>query len=133
MAQQSSFFDTAWKLKVDPIDPVANRAAFEAEWERAQEAKRKRDAEKAQRESDERARREREFNERKEQYRRSRAGRASSSTFESPWVVLGIAVGATQDQIRVAWVRLVKKHHPDTGGNADIFRKVQTAYERLRA
>jgi DnaJ like chaperone protein len=32
---------------------------------------------------------------------------------DNPWAVLGIAPGATPDEIKAAWRRLVKAHHPD--------------------
>ncbi|SEM51720.1 DnaJ domain-containing protein [Syntrophus gentianae] len=39
--------------------------------------------------------------------------------------------GDPQQVIRNAYRRQVKIHHPDLGGDADMFRKIQTAYESL--
>lgn len=51
-----------------------------------------------------------------------------------PHVVLGIAPDATFEQAREAYQRLAMRHHPDRpGGNADEFRRVQAAYDVLRA
>jgi len=36
-----------------------------------------------------------------------------------------------QSMIKQAYRRQVKKHHPDIGGNAHTFRKIQEAYEKL--
>ena len=47
--------------------------------------------------------------------------------------VLGLGVGATQEQIKQAFRRLVKRHHPDVGGSASAFRRVNEAYQRLVA
>lgn len=44
---------------------------------------------------------------------------------------LGIKVGADKTQIKGAYRNLAKQHHPDIGGNAQIFMKVQEAYEIL--
>ena len=51
--------------------------------------------------------------------------------------VLGLEPGATSAEIRAAYLRLAKKHHPDknSGDRASewIFKEVQRAYEALRA
>ena len=49
-----------------------------------------------------------------------------------PWVVLGLAEGATQGDARRAFRRLVKQTHPDTGGDAGAFAAVFDAYTELR-
>jgi hypothetical protein len=48
------------------------------------------------------------------------------------WQVLGVAMNANEDQIRDAYRALVKKHHPDTGGNREQFEQVQKAWEEFR-
>lgn len=46
------------------------------------------------------------------------------------WEVLGVPINATREQARTAYTLLVKKHHPDVlGGNAEMFRRVQEAWE----
>lgn len=47
------------------------------------------------------------------------------------WEVLGVPVNASAEQVRDAYRLLVKKHHPDAGGDADLFQRVQTAYEEF--
>ena len=53
-----------------------------------------------------------------------------------PYEVLGLERGATTAEIRAAYLRLAKKHHPDknSGDRASewIFKEVQKAYETLR-
>lgn len=44
---------------------------------------------------------------------------------------LGISKDATPEEIKKAYRRLASKHHPDKGGDADEFRKIQEAYEIL--
>lgn len=44
---------------------------------------------------------------------------------------LGLTSGASQEAIKQAFRRLVKQHHPDVGGSADAFRRVNEAYQRL--
>ena len=46
---------------------------------------------------------------------------------------LGLAWGASRDAIKQAHRRLVKQHHPDMGGEADAFRRVNDAYQLLMA
>jgi molecular chaperone DnaJ len=49
----------------------------------------------------------------------------------NPYEVLGLDRGATVDDIRRAHRKLVREHHPDKGGDAEKFKKVQEAYEIL--
>lgn len=53
-----------------------------------------------------------------------------------PYEVLGLEHGATATEVRAAYLRLAKKHHPDknSGDKASewIFKEVQRAYETLR-
>jgi DnaJ-domain-containing protein 1 len=50
-----------------------------------------------------------------------------------PLAVLGLQVGASQEAIKQAFRHLVKQHHPDMGGSAEVFRRVTEAYQRLVA
>lgn len=45
--------------------------------------------------------------------------------------VLGVAPGATADEIRAAHRRLVAKVHPDAGGSADLAARVNAARDAL--
>lgn len=45
--------------------------------------------------------------------------------------MLGVAVDATEAQIKRAYRKHAKKNHPDRGGDADKFREVTHAYEVL--
>lgn len=45
--------------------------------------------------------------------------------------VLGLSPAANEGEIRAAHRRLVKERHPDSGGTAEMFRLLQTAYEVL--
>ena len=47
--------------------------------------------------------------------------------------VLGLPWGATREQIKAAHRRLVKQHHPDMGGSAAAFHRVNDAYQLLIA
>lgn len=50
-----------------------------------------------------------------------------------PYRTLGVARGATREEIRVAYRRLAKIHHPDAAGPAALprFLAIQAAYEQL--
>lgn len=43
--------------------------------------------------------------------------------------VLGVQENADQDTIKKAYRSLAKKHHPDKGGNDEMFKKVSEAYD----
>jgi len=53
-----------------------------------------------------------------------------------PYATLGVKPGASDDEVRAAYRRLVQLHHPDhNGGSADSarrFEEVQEAYARVR-
>lgn len=51
----------------------------------------------------------------------------------SAWAVLAIAEGAPLDDIKRAYRSRARETHPDHGGDADAFRRVQRAYEKLTA
>ena len=44
---------------------------------------------------------------------------------------LGLKKNATQEEIKSSYRRLVKKHHPDAGGEKDRFLAIQIAWETL--
>lgn len=48
-----------------------------------------------------------------------------------PHDVLGVAVGATVDEVRAAYRRLAREKHPDVGGSAEEFAAVERAYRTL--
>jgi len=57
-----------------------------------------------------------------------------SITFEiDPHDVLGVPEGATLEEIRDAYRRKAKQHHPDAGGETWAFRILSQSYETLSA
>lgn len=48
-----------------------------------------------------------------------------------PYQVLGIQEGASRGVANAAYRALVKEHHPDRGGDPDVFRRVQDAWEQI--
>jgi hypothetical protein len=47
--------------------------------------------------------------------------------------ILGLGPGASLREVKAAHRRLVKRHHPDVGGDAATFRHIDAAYRRLIA
>lgn len=49
----------------------------------------------------------------------------------TPYEVLGVDAGATTDELRRAYRKLLRSTHPDTGGDTGKFVAVQLAWERV--
>ena len=50
-----------------------------------------------------------------------------------PYDILGISSNATKDEIKAAYRKKCLEHHPDRpGGNADKFREINEAFERIQ-
>ena len=64
--------------------------------------------------------------------RPGRPGGASGPTRAEARDVLGVTVGADGDEVRRAYREKVKDVHPDRGGDPAEFKRVTTAYDRLR-
>ncbi len=56
--------------------------------------------------------------------------RDSDQEITDPWAVLGIDEGASESQIRAAYLRQVKAHPPER--EPDAFERIRDAYELLR-
>jgi DnaJ-class molecular chaperone len=51
---------------------------------------------------------------------------------ESPFTVLGLKQDCTEEEFKAAYRKRTKETHPDTGGTAEDFKKVQAAYEAIK-
>ena len=60
-----------------------------------------------------------------------RSGQSSESSKRKAFHILGLKPGSSQELIKKAYRRLVKQHHPDLGGSAEEFRKINDAYQLL--
>ena len=53
---------------------------------------------------------------------------------ESPWwQTLGVKADATPAKVREAFHVLAKKHHPDAGGDPELFRRISAAWEQFQS
>jgi hypothetical protein len=52
---------------------------------------------------------------------------------DSPEGILGVPPSSAWNVIRSAYRALAKLHHPDLGGDPNLFRRIQAAYEVLEA
>lgn len=48
------------------------------------------------------------------------------------YTTLGLSPGASQGEIRCAYLTLATKHHPDRGGDPDYFANVTNAYNAIK-
>jgi len=62
-----------------------------------------------------------------------RAARPIRATPRSAWEVLGLTAGASLADVKTAFRLRALATHPDHGGDADAFRALHQAYERLVA
>jgi DnaJ family protein A protein 2 len=51
---------------------------------------------------------------------------------ETPFQILGVREGASQEEIQSAFRKLALIHHPDKGGDREMFDKVMSAYTILK-
>lgn len=58
-------------------------------------------------------------------------GPRTDMTHEEALAVLGLAEGATADEIRAAHRRLIQRMHPDVGGTADLAARINRAKDVL--
>jgi len=49
----------------------------------------------------------------------------------NPFQVLGLAPGVTMADAKARYRELVKRHHPDAGGDEERFKRIQAAWEML--
>jgi DnaJ-class molecular chaperone len=63
--------------------------------------------------------------------RGSKPLKTSARKMSNLYEVLGVDRKADTDEIRAAYKRLAKEHHPDRGGNAEKFKEIQEAHEIL--
>lgn len=47
------------------------------------------------------------------------------------YAILGVDQNSTPEQLKKAYRQKVKEHHPDAGGDPEMFKKVQQAYENI--
>ena len=59
------------------------------------------------------------------------SGSSGSMTLEEAYSVLGLAPGATPEEIKAAHHRLMKKFHPDQGGSDYLAAKLNQAKDKL--
>ena len=48
-----------------------------------------------------------------------------------PYAVLGVQHGADETEIKAAYRRLMLQHHPDKGGDVEMAKQINVAYEML--
>jgi hypothetical protein len=59
--------------------------------------------------------------------------RAADKAVFDPHAVLGVASGASKDELRAAWVHLVKAYHPDRFANLDVPQEMKDYAAAMQA
>lgn len=54
-----------------------------------------------------------------------------STSFVDYYELLGVAVDAEVSEIRGAFIRLAREHHPDVGGSTETMQQISAAYRTL--
>lgn len=49
----------------------------------------------------------------------------------NPYAILGVGDGASESDVKKAFRRLSRQHHPDLGGSATAFDAISRAYELI--
>jgi hypothetical protein len=49
-----------------------------------------------------------------------------------PWVALWLLPGAPKEVIEAAYRALIRKHHPDVGGDEETAKRINAAYAQLK-
>ncbi|MCS5691179.1 DnaJ domain-containing protein [Cyanobium sp. FGCU-6] len=65
------------------------------------------------------------------QAHRERAADSPLDRREKALAVLGLQRGASREAVKAAHRRLVKRHHPDVGGEVETFHRIDAAYRLL--
>jgi len=50
----------------------------------------------------------------------------------NPYTILGVETNAPLDKCKKAYRRLAAKYHPDSGGDTEMFQKVNKAWEDIQ-
>lgn len=50
----------------------------------------------------------------------------------SPYKVLNVPEGSSLDVCKKSYRDICKKHHPDSGGDSDIFTRVSIAWDEIK-
>lgn len=52
--------------------------------------------------------------------------------YTSPYEVLGVRYGASEEECKVAYKKLCRKYHPDNNGDSSRFDEVCKAYNEIK-
>ena len=61
----------------------------------------------------------------------NQSGLVRQNTQNNLYNVLGLSPGASQENIKRAYINLAKRYHPNKGGNANEFRRITNARNKL--
>ena len=64
-------------------------------------------------------------------HRKTKMAKTKGMSGDDPYSILGVFKNASLQDIRTAYKKLAVKHHPDKGGDAELFKKIDGAYKEL--
>ena len=124
-AESERVREAEWRLNEEKLERQRHQDRLRAERLKQEEAAR---AERLKQEEARRA---------EEQQRQEQASRRHNVAGCRPgalwWEILGVDDRSPFAEVKRAYLSLVKLHHPDRGGDAELFRRVEEAFEAYEA
>ena len=61
-----------------------------------------------------------------------RKGTRQNTSVTDPFKDLGVAENASDSDVKKAWMKAMRQHHPDVGGDPEVAKKTNAAYQEIR-
>jgi hypothetical protein len=62
----------------------------------------------------------------------SRKGTRRNTSVTDPFKDLGVAENASDSEVKKAWMKAMRQHHPDVGGDPEVAKQKNAAFQEIR-